>query len=224
MLEELRRQVLVRPVVLGEDERQLEQVLAVHRHPRRAVGLLEDPQHRQDRPVERPDVVEAEEAALEDVVALGVLAVHPPGEVQEQLVEDPLEEVGVLGAVDLEHPQGGPGVHRRVDVAELPLIGGQLPVRVHVPLAAEQEQLGLRELRVDVGERDAVKGEIPRRVPGVLPGVRHRDHVHVVQVPPVGVPPCPPLGRRRRLGGVAVEPAPHVVVVELLRPEHPASA
>ena len=40
------------------------------------------------RPVERADVVEAEEAALEHVVALGVLAVHPPGEVEQQLVED----------------------------------------------------------------------------------------------------------------------------------------
>ena len=51
-----------------------------------------------DRAVERADVVEAEEAALEDVVALGVLAVHPPGEVEEQLVEDALEEVEVASS------------------------------------------------------------------------------------------------------------------------------
>ncbi|MDC4224173.1 MAG: hypothetical protein MPW15_08085 [Candidatus Manganitrophus sp.] len=42
--------------------------------------------------VEDADVVEAEEAALEDVPALGVLAVHPPGEVEHQLVEHPLQE------------------------------------------------------------------------------------------------------------------------------------
>ena len=42
--------------------------------------------------VEHADVVEAEEAALEDVAALGVLAVDPPGEVEQQLVEDALEE------------------------------------------------------------------------------------------------------------------------------------
>ena len=102
-------------------------------------------------------------------------------------MEDALEEVGVLVAVDLEDAQRGPGVHRRVDVAEGPLVGGQLPVRVHVPLAAQQDQLRLRELGVDVRERDAVEGEIPGRVPGVLPGVRHRDDVHVVQVRPLVV-------------------------------------
>ena len=42
--------------------------------------------------VEDADVVEAEEAALEDVAALRVLAVDPPGEVQHQLVEHALEE------------------------------------------------------------------------------------------------------------------------------------
>ena len=41
VLEELRREVLVGRVVLGEQQRDLEQVLAVHRHPGRAVGLLE---------------------------------------------------------------------------------------------------------------------------------------------------------------------------------------
>src|SRR5579885_1806968 len=84
--------------------------------------------------VDGPDVVEAEEAALEHVVAGRVLAVHPPREVQEELVEDALEEVEVGGAADLEDPQGGPGVDRRVDVAEVPLVGGELAVGVHVPL------------------------------------------------------------------------------------------
>ena len=40
--------------------------------------------------VEDADVVQPQEAALEDVAAFGVLAVHPPGEVQQQLVEDAL--------------------------------------------------------------------------------------------------------------------------------------
>ena len=44
------------------------------------------------RAVEHADVVQPEEPAAEDVVARGVLAVHPPGEIHEQLVEDPLEE------------------------------------------------------------------------------------------------------------------------------------
>ena len=133
-------------------------------------------------------------------------------------MEDALEEVEVVVAGDLVHAQRGPGVHRRVDVAERPLVRGQLAVRVHVPLAAEQDQLRLRELRVDVGERDAVEGEIPGRVPRVLPRVGHRDHVHVVEVRPLVVAAVPARVRRRRAGRVAVEPAQHVVVEELLAP------
>ena len=87
-------------------------------------------------------------------------------------------------AVDLEDAQRRPGVHRRVDVAERPLVGGQLAVRVHVPLAAQQDELLLGEGRVDVGERDALEGEVPGRVPRVLPRVGHRDDVAVVEVAP----------------------------------------
>ena len=43
----------------------------------------------------------------------------------------------------------------------------------------------------------------------------------VVEVPPLAVAAAPALVRRRRAGRVAVEPALHVVVVELLAPEHP---
>ena len=53
---------------------------------------------RQVRPVEGADVVEAEEAAREEVVALLVLAVQPPREVDQQLVEDPLAGTRSRGA------------------------------------------------------------------------------------------------------------------------------
>ena len=128
-----------------------------------------------------------------------------------------LEEVEVLVAGDLEDAQRRPGVHGRVDVAERPLVGGQLAVRVHVPLAAQQDQLRLRELGVDVRERDAVEGEIPRRVPRVLPRVGHRDHVHVVQVRPLVVAAA--ASATSGGGGPAGSPSSqrsHVVVVELL--------
>ena len=126
-----------------------------------------------------------------------------------------------LAAVDLEHAQRGQGVHGRVHVAERPLVGRQLAVRVHVPRPAQQEQLLLGEGGVDVGQRDAVEGEVPRRVPRVLPRVGHRDDVAVVEVPPAGVAPGEAGGRRGGTGRVAVQPLLHVVVVELLRPQHP---
>ena len=63
--------------------------------------------------VEHADVVQAQEAALEDVVALGVLAVDPPGEVEQQLVEDALQEGAVARAalllLDLVDAPGRPG-------------------------------------------------------------------------------------------------------------------
>ena len=60
--------------MLGEDEGDLQHVLAVERHPRGAVGLLERAAGRQRRAaIEDADVVEAEKAAVEDVSPLGSL-------------------------------------------------------------------------------------------------------------------------------------------------------
>ena len=87
----LRRHVFVGRVVRRQLDADLEHVLAEQRHPRRAVGLLEMAAGRQRRAaVEDADVVQAQEAALEDVLAEAVLAVHPPAEVQRQLAEDRL--------------------------------------------------------------------------------------------------------------------------------------
>jgi hypothetical protein len=133
VLEELRGDVLVHRVLLGELQREAEEIEAIHRHPARAVGLLEVAPRRQ------PDVrsntlmlSRPEEAALEDVVAFGVLAVDPPREVDEQLLEDALEELAVGAAVelllDLVDAHRGPRVHRRIDVAERPLVRGIWPL------------------------------------------------------------------------------------------------
>ena len=101
----------------GELDRDLQHVLAEEGHPGRAVRLLEVAAGRQrGAAVEDADVVEAEEAALEDVLAEAVLAVDPPGEVQHELVEDRLEEVdvrlatpGLLAAIEEEaSPRRGP--------------------------------------------------------------------------------------------------------------------
>ena len=196
----------------------LRQNFAIHAVPSDCSSTSPRGQHR--RAVERPDVVEPEEAALEDVVAERVLAVHPPGEVDQQLVEGARQEVEVGPAVDPEHRKRRPRLDRRVHVAEVPLVGGQLAVRVHVPLAAHQEQLVLRRRRMGLREHDAVEREIPRGEPRVLPLVGHREDVVAVQVPPLGVPPGLARGRRRRLRRVALEPARDVVVIELLAPDH----
>ena len=223
VFEELGRGVLVGRVLLGEDERHLQQVQRVHRHPGGAVALLQ-PARRNGGAVQRPDVVQPQEAALEDVVAVGVLAVDPPGEVEQQLVEDAGEEAAVALAARPGDPvdaPGRPGVHRRIDVAESPFVGGDLAVGVHVPLAQHQHQLPLGELRVDVRDGDAVERQVPGGVPRILPRVGHRDDVVVVEVPPVAVASGGALRGRWRAGRVAVQPAVHVVVEELLAPHEP---
>src|SRR5207249_6595514 len=109
------------------------------------------------------EVVEAEEAALKDIAALRVLAVHPPGEVEHQLVENALEEFAVSLAapllLDLIDTPRRPGHHRRGHVAEGPFIGRNLPVRVHVPLAQQELALRLCEACGAEPQRAEVAGE-----------------------------------------------------------------
>src|SRR5271170_108070 len=92
--------------------------------------------------VENSDVVEAEEAALKDVHAFGIFTVNPPGEVQQQLMEDPHQEGAIAAAplllVDLIYAPRRPGMDWRIHIIQRPLIGRQLPVGMHVPFARQQ--------------------------------------------------------------------------------------
>ena len=45
--------------------------------------------------VEDADVVQTEKAALKDVSSLGILAIHPPGEIQQQFLKNPLKKFAV---------------------------------------------------------------------------------------------------------------------------------
>ena len=231
VFKKFRRDVLVHFVVPREFQRDAQQVQAIHRHPARAVGLVEITARGQGfAAIKNPNVIKAEEAALENVAALRVLAVHPPGEVEQQLVEDAFEKCQValvrgihfaaLFAIHLEHAPCRPRMNRRVHVAERPFVRGQLTVGMHVPFARQQHELILRELRVHQHERDGVECQIPRGVPRILPFVRHRNDVGVVEVRPVGVAAFLAAGRRSRLGGIALEPFANVVVKKLLRPDH----
>ena len=191
----------------------------VEGHPAGGVGLLQGAAGRQVRTVDRADVVQAEESALEHVAAARILPVDPPGEVDQQLVEHPAEEVNVASLIDREHLERGPRLHRRVDVAEVPFVGRERPVRVLEPFPAQQDELVLGEGRIQVRERHAVKAHVPGGEPGVLPLVRHRHDVEGVKVAPPGVAAQPPPRRRERLGGITVQPPGHVEVVELLAPQ-----
>ncbi len=96
LVEDLDGDVFVVRIVVRQLERDQRHVEREHRHPAGGVGLLQAEARRQRmRAVEHRDIVEPQEAALEDIVALGVLAVDPPGVVEQQLVEDAQQEVTV---------------------------------------------------------------------------------------------------------------------------------
>ena len=158
------------------------------------------------------------------LLPVGVLAIDPPGKVQQQLLKDAFEERVVAAAVASSARSGTrgrrPRLDRRVDVAERPFVGGNLAVGVHVPFARQQHELRFGELGVDQRERDTVKRQVPGRKPRILPRVRHRDHVVVVEVRPIVVAAVPGARRRRRLRRIALQPIANDVVVELLAPQH----
>jgi hypothetical protein len=57
-----------------------------------------------------------------------------------------LAACGLLNRVDA---QGGPGVDGRVDVAEVPLVGGHLTVGVQIAFIEHERQLLLGEVEID---------------------------------------------------------------------------
>src|SRR5205823_6781094 len=88
VLVEFGGELLVDRVVQRELQRDLQHALTVERHPRRAVGLLEVAACGQrGAAVEDADVVEPEKPPLEDVLAVTVLAIDPPREVHQKLLE-----------------------------------------------------------------------------------------------------------------------------------------
>ena len=129
--------------------------------------------------------------------------------------------VAVADAIHVVDPPHRPRVDRRVEVAELPLVGGDLAAGVLELLEQQQPELVLGELRVDQRERHALEREVPRGEPRVLPLVGHRHHPHRVQVAPVAVADRAPRRRRRLRRVVAVEPARDVEEVALLAPQQP---
>ena len=64
-------------------------------------------------------------------------------------------------------------MHRRIDVAEVPLISRDLAGRVLISPGEQEVQLLLGKIDVDGGERDRVKGKVPSGKPWVFPLVRH---------------------------------------------------
>src|SRR6266487_3366037 len=96
MLEEFRGHVFVYWIGLREFQRHGKHGEAIKSHPRSAVRLLQKSTGRQQfRAVENADVIEPEKTAGEKIVAFGVFAVHPPGEIEQQLLECAFKKSGI---------------------------------------------------------------------------------------------------------------------------------
>ena len=124
MLEKFRGHVLVRRIGLRELER--------HRQHRAGSKTPSTPCRRPAPAARRsaaacdrsntPMLSSPRKPPAEQVVALGVLAIHPPGEVEQQLVEDARQKDAIALAARPGHlvdAPAGPGVDRRIDVAEI---------------------------------------------------------------------------------------------------------
>ena len=90
---------------------------------------------------------------------------------------------------------------------------------MHVPFAQHEDELILGKRGVDERERDTVKRKIPGRVPGVLPLVRHRNDIGIIEMGPVGVATVEAFTRRFRHARITFEPSIDIVVIKLFAPE-----
>src|ERR1041385_3887707 len=172
--------------------------------------------------IEHTDVVETEKPAFEDVVALGIFAIHPPGKVEQHFVKNRFQKAAValaaFFALDLINAPGRPHDDRRIHVAEVPFVSRYLAVGMLVPLPDNEIELALGELNIDQGQWNTVKGEVPGRIPGIFPFVRHRHDPLVVKMTPSRVTNMFALFRRRWLAGIAIEPLFNDVMIKLLAP------
>src|SRR5437764_11036834 len=115
VLQEFDGNVLVIAVLPRELEGDCEHVQAVHGHPARTIGLVKMSATRSLRAaIEHSDVVQPQESALKHVPAVRVLAIDPPGEVDQQLMEDAFQKADVGDTantlLDLIDAQRGPGM------------------------------------------------------------------------------------------------------------------
>ena len=111
-------------------------------------------------------------------------------------------------------------MHRRIDVAEVPLVGRNLPARVEVQAAQHKQQLLFGEIKIHLRQGNRMKSQIPGRIPRILPLVRHRDHVGIEHVEPLGIAHVVAGRLEQRMTLVLAQPLLQVEVVELLAPQH----
>ena len=109
----------------------------------------------------------------------------------------------------------------RIYIGKIPFVGRNLPVGMHVPLVEEEEQLVFGKFRIQTGQRNAVEGQVPGSIPGVLPLVRHGNDVKILEVCPAVISTFFALLWRLISSRISFKPAVDIVVVKLFGPKQP---
>ena len=224
MPHELDEHIFVAWVFNSELTGEPDHVLREERHPGSTVRLFQITARRQwGAAVENPDVVESEKATLENVLAKTILAVNPPCEVHQELVERPLNKVYIDRPVQCLRrsikEKRRESMHRRVYVAEIPLIRRELTARVDMMTAQHKLQLIFGEIWINHRERNGVESEIPSRIPRVFSFVRHQDDVIIDHVEPLSIPEYTAVSMKWvRL--MLFQPGITIPEIILLGPEH----
>src|SRR5215472_7288295 len=125
-------QAFIDRVVLGKDNGELTHDLAKQSNPCGAIGLFDNSSGWQvGAPIKYANVVQAEKSSGENIAPLRVFAVYPPGEIDQQALKTLFHKLDVSPAplfLNLVQEQRGPGMDGRVNVAKLPLVGGNLSI------------------------------------------------------------------------------------------------
>src|SRR5207249_12116267 len=124
-----------------------------------------------------------------------------------------------LFTFDLEHAPGRPRQDGRIYITEVPFVGRNLAVGMLVPLANYNIELTFGKMRINYGQRDAMKGQVPRGVPGRFPSIGHRHDALVIKMLPIGITTAPARRWWRGISRITCKPFLHDVVVELFTPE-----
>src|SRR3990167_6533534 len=98
-------------------------------------------------------------------MSIGIFAVDPPGEVEQQLVQLALQKLQVAAvvgiALGLVHLPYGPSMYRRGHGAENPFLSWNMTNSGHVPDGRHQQEFIRGEHRVENPQRDTVESQIP---------------------------------------------------------------
>ena len=144
--------LLIHGVVVCQNERDLQHVLAVESHPRRAVRLVQMAARRErSTAIKHANVVQPEKSTGENILSLRIFPVDPPVEILHQALKRPLQKAEIRPAqffFNVVEKQSRPGMHWRIHVAEVPLVGRNLPIRMRIEIPQHEQKLILGKIEV----------------------------------------------------------------------------